>query len=234
MRLLQHPVATYRLTFNQHRHSCQHQHPRHTVQSDEEAQAASDCRAAAKQLTHSELTAILSILKQHAPVSWPALKRSSLDSKVLRRLIGLEAFVDFAAADFVARGALMRTTADMLSDSRRRYVVLLHENFRADAELWHVQQQQQQGPAGAAEVTAALQKRVKWLAAERDSAWRAVTLAAKGLAGWGSVLVQERAKLLAQCQPGTKLMMLSAVWLQLPLAFRAGAALLSLAMQACI
>ena len=144
---------------------------------------------------------MLALLSRHATAGWPALKRSNLDSKVLRRLVGLEAFVDFETSDFVARGALLRAAGDMLTDTRRRFVLLVREALLATGA----------GGEGVGGGDGDLQKRVKWLQGERECAWRALALAARGLVGWGGVLARERRALVAGREPGSALMMLHAV-----------------------
>ena len=150
-------------------------------------------QASAVTITRAQQQATLAIMLRHVRSSWLPLKRSNLDAKVLRRLIGLEAFIDFEKSDFVARGALLRGAVDAHAAARHRYVTLAHAGLGAPGD------------------TAEAQKRARWIAGERGGAWRAVTLAAKGLAGWGAGLWQERQALIDARVPGASLMMLSAV-----------------------
>lgn len=171
-------------------------------------QAADKGDGRARTISHVELAAALSLFRRHVACFWPRLKRSHLDAKVLRRLAGLEKFVDFGGSDHAARGQLIRAGLDILPVLRTRFLRLVTATFG--------------GGAGGADVAMH-----KWLVGERESAWRALALAARGLLAWAATLQEERVRLLAASAPGTALIMLHGVRLPLPLVACASASALA-------
>jgi hypothetical protein len=144
-----------------------------------------------KHINLTELAALLSIFKRHVTSFWPHLKRSHLDAKVLRRLVGLEKFVDFQGSDPASRGLIIRTGLDMVSTLHARFLGLLRAALS-------------QGSALAAQEQ-------RWLEGEQGCAWRALALVSRGLLSWGGILQQEWQGLQSAWAPGFPRMMLQAV-----------------------
>lgn len=139
-------------------------------------------------LTHVQLSALLGVLKHHVACFWPCKRRSNLDAKVVRRMMGLEPFVDFARCDPAARGMLLKGLNDVHAALQQRFQELLFASTASADATWN-----------------------KWVVQERDMTWRGMALAARGLQSYGAVLHSQLADLQLERAPGTPLMMLKAV-----------------------
>jgi hypothetical protein len=132
---------------------------------------------------------MLSIFKRYATSFWPHLKRSHLDAKVLRRLVGLEKFIDFQGSDPASRGLIIRTGLDMVQTLHARFLGLLRATTSHSVGASKAQQEQ------------------RWLEGEQGCAWRALALVSRGLLSWGGILQQERQGLLSGWASGAPRML---------------------------
>lgn len=106
----------------------------------------------------------------------------------MRRIIGLDSFVDFERSDPAARGLLIHALQDMRSSLLQRHQRLFHSKSLQGATSWD-----------------------KWAGQEREAAWKCVTMGARGLHKWATLLQSELHGLAQQRAPGTALIMLKAV-----------------------
>jgi hypothetical protein len=150
-----------------------------------QANAQPTCKVS---LTHVQLNALLRVFKYHITSFWACKRRSHLDVRVLRRLIGQDSFVDFESSDTTARGLLISCLRDIIDLLQCRYKWLLAASTATCDNTWN-----------------------KWVLIEREMIWRALGLAVRGLHSWGAVLWSQLHSLQLQGAPGTPLMMLKAV-----------------------
>lgn len=106
----------------------------------------------------------------------------------MRRIIGLESFVDFERSDPAARGLLIHALLDLRISLLRRFQYLFHSKSALGAQSWE-----------------------KWAGQERETAWKCVTMGARGLHKWATLLHSELEGYAQQRAPGTALLMLKAV-----------------------
>jgi hypothetical protein len=139
-------------------------------------------------LSHVQLSALLGVLQHHVTSFWPCKRRSNLDARVVRRLTGMEQFVDFERSDPAARGMLIKGLHTVHAGLLQRFQDLLSTSTATPDATWN-----------------------KWVMQEREMAWRALSLTARGLHLWGGSLQSQLAGLLHVRAPGTPLMMLKAV-----------------------
>lgn len=139
-------------------------------------------------MSHSDMNAMVGVLKRHITSFWPCLRRSNLDARVMRRIIGLESFVDFERSDPAARGMLIHALQDLRTSLLHRFQYLFHCTSVLGAVSWD-----------------------KWVGQEREAAWKCIVMGARGLHKWATLLHSELAGLVQQRNPGTALLMLKAV-----------------------
>lgn len=144
--------------------------------------------AISDKLSHSDMNAVLGVLKRHVTSFWPCVRRSNLDARVMRRVIGMESFVDFERSDPAARGMLIHALQDLRSSLLHRFQYLFHCKSELGSPSWE-----------------------KWVAQERDAAWKCVVMGARGLHKFAALLYSELNGLMQQRTPGTALLMLKAV-----------------------
>lgn len=143
-------------------------------------------------MSHSNMIEMLGVFKRHITMMWPCIRRSNLDARVLRRIIGLDRFVEFERSDPAARGLLIHALQDLRDPLLQRYLYLCHSQSALGSPSWE-----------------------KWAAQEREVAWKCVTMAARGLHKWAILLHSELQGHAQHRAPGTALLMLKAVRIHL-------------------
>eukprot|EP00892_Ulva_mutabilis_P012103 jgi/Ulvmu1/9265/UM050_0014.1 len=138
-------------------------------------------------MSHSHMGSMLGVLKHHVTSLWPCIRRSNLDARVMRRIIGLESFVDFEYSDPAARGMLIHALQDLRTSLLHRFQYLCHCTSVLGSASWD-----------------------KWVGQERDAAWKCIVMGARGLHKWAALLYSELEGLVQQRTPGTALLMLKA------------------------
>ena len=122
-----------------------------------------------RRFSHAQLEGMLSTMTMHLSAAWSPPDRSNLDAVIVKRLVGMQPFIDFAASDPRARGMLIRGAFDMLSALEHRMRGLIRATETG-------------GGAGGSS---------SWLRQEARICWNAMCLIHRGVQTWGAILLEE-------------------------------------------